>query len=311
MSESTSPGTAEAFHPATGIRWHIVIAILLIHLGTLLVFHPYFFSWKAVTAFVVLVLLCQGLGISMGVHRLLAHRSFKTYRWIEVVLSWLSSLNWQGGPIRWVARHRIHHSHSDENVSDPHSAANGFFWSHMLWLFVKHPEFDSYKKYSRFAHDLAQDPIHVFIERSTHASQILLTVLLYLWGGWPCVVWGLFARLTWTYHTTWLVNSAAHTWGYRTYDIPDRSRNLWWVALLTYGEGWHNNHHAFPGSARHGLKPWEWDLTFYLLRLLALCKLVWDIRLPPSSTGSAQNETAISPGYHRHPARNCTDAPTG
>jgi stearoyl-CoA desaturase (delta-9 desaturase) len=110
----------------------------------------------------------------------------------------------------------------------------------------------------------------------------LLAVLLYLWGGWPFVVWGMCVRLVITYHSTWLVNSASHTFGYRNFDVSDLSTNCWWVALLTYGEGWHNNHHAFPTSARHGLRPWEVDLSYGFIRLLKSVGLAWDVRTPPA-----------------------------
>jgi sn-1 stearoyl-lipid 9-desaturase len=110
----------------------------------------------------------------------------------------------------------------------------------------------------------------------------LLAVALYLIGGWPFVVWGMCVRLVVTYHSTWFVNSASHTFGYRNFDVSDLSTNCWWVALITYGEGWHNNHHAFPTSARHGLRPWEVDLSYAFIRMLKTVGLAWDVRTPPA-----------------------------
>jgi stearoyl-CoA desaturase (delta-9 desaturase) len=262
-----------------------MIAIVLIHLAALLALFPAFFTWKAVlTAFVIQII--TGLGITVGFHRLLTHRSFHAPKVVEYFLSWVGSLSWQGGPIKWVATHRLHHQHSDED-EDPHTPLHGFFWSHALWCFKFDTHFDPYKKYSQYALDLARDRGHVFIERTTGLWQFILAALLYAWGGWPCVIWGIFVRLVYCYHITWFVNSASHVWGYRNYETTDRSRNLWWVALLSFGEGWHNNHHAYPRSARHGLKAWEIDVSWYLIRLMGWFGLARDIRLPEQGASRA------------------------
>lgn len=258
--------------------WAPLIAIGLIHLIALLAFVPAFFTWRAVLTAFVLQAVC-GLGVTVGYHRLLTHRSFRVVKPLEYFLSWLGSLSWQGGPIKWVATHRLHHQHSDE-AEDPHSPRHGFFWSHMKWCLTYDPDFDAYAQYSRYAQDLARDRGHVFIERTTPIWQFVLAGLLYLWGGWPCVIWGVGVRLVYVYHATWFVNSASHTWGYRSFDTTDGSRNLWWVALLSFGEGWHNNHHAYPRSARHGLKAWEIDLTWWVIRGLSFLRLAHDVRLP-------------------------------
>lgn len=283
----TRPAAPDApRNAATQWNWPALIAIGVIHLGALLAFLPWFFTWKALATFVVLQWVFGSLGVTLGFHRLLTHRSFRTPKWLEYFLSWLGSLNWQGGPIRWTATHRLHHQHSDDD-HDPHSPRHGFFWSHALWCFKRNPQFDTYEQYSRYAGDLARDRGHVFLERTTPLWQFLLAGALYLWGGWPCVIWGVFVRLVYVYHATWFVNSASHTWGYRSYETTDGSRNLWWVALLSFGEGWHNNHHAYPRSARHGLTRWEPDLTWLTIRLLALVGLVRDIRLPEKGASRA------------------------
>lgn len=267
------------------IYWTPTVAITLVHLGAVLAVLPMFFTWKAlITALVLQFVL--GLGITVGYHRLLTHRSFKAVKPVEYLLTLIGSLSWQGGPIKWVATHRLHHQHSDDE-HDPHSPRHGFFWSHVKWCCTFDPRFDPYEKYSTYAQDLARDRGHVWIERLTPFFQFALAGLLYWWGGWPCVIWGVFVRLVYVYHTTWFVNSASHIWGYRSYETTDDSRNLWWVALLALGEGWHNNHHAWPRSARHGLKAWELDISWMVIRALAAVGLARDIRLPGKGASQA------------------------
>lgn len=268
------------------VNWVPLIAIVLIHLAALLAFLPMFFTWKALITTIVIQVFTT-LGITVGFHRFLTHRSFRSPKWMEYFLSWLGSLSWQGGPIKWVATHRLHHQYSDED-EDPHTPLHGFFWSHALWCFKFDPHFDPYKKYSQYAQDLARDRGHVFIEKTTGLWQFVLAGALYAWGGWPCVVWGVFLRLVYSYHITWFVNSASHIWGYRNYETTDGSRNLWWVALLSFGEGWHNNHHAYPRSARHGLKPWEIDASWYIIKVMSWFGLARDIRLPEQGASRAR-----------------------
>lgn len=255
-----------------------MIVIVAIHLVALLALWPAMFTWKALLTALVLQAVCA-MGITIGYHRLLTHRSFRCSRPVEYFLTLMGCLNLQGGPIKWTATHRLHHQHSDEE-QDPHSPRHGFFWSHVLWCFTFDPTFDSFDKYSQYAKDLARDRGHVFLERTTELWQIPLAAALFWWGGWPCVIWGVFVRLVYVYHMTWFVNSASHTWGYRNFTTSDVSRNLWWVALLTFGEGWHNNHHAYPRSARHGLKPWEFDMSWLVIRTLVALRLASDLRLP-------------------------------
>jgi len=134
----------------------------------------------------------------------------------------------------------------------------------------------------RYAPDLLRVPFYRVLGRMYLWLALGLAVLLYAIGGWPFVFWGMFVRMVLTYHTTWLVNSASHSFGYRNFANPDLSTNCWWVALLAYGEGWHNNHHAFPTSARHGLKAWEFDPAYLFIRLLNAVGLAWDLHTPPT-----------------------------
>lgn len=260
------------------VNWGPALAVGAIHLGALLAFWPAMFTWRAVGTALVLQLVC-GFGITIGYHRLLTHRSFRCPRWVEYALAWVGCLSLQGGPIKWTATHRLHHQYSDEQ-QDPHTPRHGFFWSHVLWVLTYDPQFDRYALYSRYAQDLARDRGYVFLERTVALWQVALGVALYAWGGWPCVIWGVFVRLVYVWHSTWFVNSASHTWGYRNFETRDVSRNLWWVALISLGEGWHNNHHAYPRSARHGLRVWEVDLTWLAIRLMQGIGLARDVRLP-------------------------------
>ena len=265
------------FIPKVRIKWDILLGILFIHLG--LIFAPMTFNWKAFWVFVTLQWITAGLGICLCFHRLLTHKSFATPKWVEYVLTFFGSLSLQGGPIKWVATHRVHHAFSDR-PQDPHSPKRGFWWAHILWLFAYDEILDHPTTYWRYAPELARDPVHQFLDRTHVLQTVLLGAILYAFGGWPFVVWGVFVRLAFVYHCTWLVNSAAHIWGYQTYDTNEGSRNNWWVALLTYGEGWHNNHHAFLHSAAHGLRWWELDLTYATIRLMERVKLAWHIRMP-------------------------------
>jgi stearoyl-CoA desaturase (delta-9 desaturase) len=150
----------------------------------------------------------------------------------------------------------------------------------MGWFFAFDEELDRYQRYRMYALDIDRDPFYRFLEATHGAYQVGLAILLYLWGGWSCVLWGFVLRTVVMWHATWLVNSAAHTWGYRTWPVDDRSTNNWWVALMTFGEGWHNNHHAFPRSAAHGLRWWELDVTYVTIRMLAILRLAKKIILP-------------------------------
>jgi stearoyl-CoA desaturase (delta-9 desaturase) len=179
-----------------------------------------------------------------------------------------------------VATHRVHHANSDE-PGDPHSTRLGFSWAHVEWLFKPNPNIPrTPEEFRKYCPDLWNEPFYRIMHRIHVPMQIALAGLLYALGGWPFVIWAIFGRLVYAYHSTWLVNSATHMFGYRTYKTADRSTNSWWVALLSFGEGWHNNHHAFPYSARHGMAWYEFDITWWTIRLLRLLRLADKIRVP-------------------------------
>jgi sn-1 stearoyl-lipid 9-desaturase len=257
------------------IDWATVVFMVIVHVGALFAFLPSNFNWSAVGVALFLYWVTGGLGITLGWHRLVTHRSFQTPKWLEYFLVFCGTLSVQGGPIWWVGLHRHHHLYSDQPV-DHHDSGKGFWWSHMEWMLRDVP---AEEEVAKFTKDIAEDRFYQFLEKYFLPIQVVLAVILYGIGGWPFVVWGVFLRMIFVYHITWFVNSATHKFGYRTYNSDDRSTNCWWVALLAYGEGWHNNHHAFQYSARHGLKWWEIDLTWMMIQVLKMLGLAKKIRL--------------------------------
>lgn len=257
------------------ISWPLVGFMIVLHLSLLLVFIPGMFSWTGVGLALVLHWVTAGLGITLGWHRLITHRSFQVPKWLEYVLVFLGTLSMQGGPIWWVGLHRHHHLYSDQDV-DHHDSCKGFWWSHFEWMLRDVP---AEAEIPKFTKDIADDPFYRFLDENFLMIQVAFAILLYFIGGWQFVIWGVLVRLVTVYHTTWLVNSATHKFGYRTFDSDDRSTNCWWVALLTFGEGWHNNHHAYQYSARHGMRWWEIDLTWMTIQLLQFLGLAKKVRL--------------------------------
>lgn len=257
------------------LNWVNITFFAVLHIGALLALIPGTFNWKAVGVGVFLYWVTGGLGITLGFHRLVTHRSFQTPKWLEYFLSLCGTLACQGGPFEWIGMHRIHHLHSDQDL-DPHDSNKGFWWSHLGWMVHHAPAQDEITRYIK---DIADDPVYQFYQKNMIGIQVALGVLLLLLGGWPFVIWGIFVRVVVVYHCTWLVNSATHKFGYRSHESGDNSTNCWWVALLVFGEGWHNNHHAFQYSARHGLQWWEFDLTWLTIRLLQTLGLATNVKL--------------------------------
>ncbi len=263
------------------LDWTMIIALVVFHIGAVCAFLPGLFSWQGVGVALLLHWITGGLGITLGWHRLLSHRSFQTPKWLEYFLAFCGTLALQGGIIWWVGLHRHHHLHSDEDV-DHHDSKKGFLWSHVRWMCFEIP---AESDIPRFTKDIADDPFYQFLNKYFFPLQVVLGVVLYAIGGWSFVFWGVFARLVVVYHCTWLVNSATHKYGYRTFETTDRSTNCWWVALTTYGEGWHNNHHAYQYSARHGMKWWEIDITWITIQVLQFLGLATKVKLVEAVTG--------------------------
>jgi sn-1 stearoyl-lipid 9-desaturase len=258
------------------IAWHVVALIGAVHLCALLALLPGNFSWSGVGLALVLHWITGGLGITLGWHRLVSHRSFQVPKWLEYFFVFCGTLSMQGGPTWWVGLHRHHHMHSDQNT-DQHDSNKGFWWSHMGWMLHEVP---ALQEVSRYTKDIANDRVYQFLDNFFLPIQVALGVVLFAIGGWSFVLWGIFVRLVLVYHCTWLVNSATHMFGYKSHESGDNSRNCWWVAVLTYGEGWHNNHHAFQYSARHGLKWYEIDTTWLMIKGLAKLGLATKVKLP-------------------------------
>jgi fatty-acid desaturase len=260
-----------------GINWPILLGVLSFHIGAIMA--PFYFTWVSFFLFLSLYALTS-IGVTLGYHRLITHDGFKTYKSIYYFLAILGQLSVEGSAIWWTANHRKHHQFSDKE-GDPHSPLDGFLWSHMLWFL---PNNEENKTIYKYAPDLIKDPFLLFLHDKTFHIIILSILTLfglgYLWDlntAISFVLWGFFFRVCFVSHTTWLVNSASHKWGYINYPSNDNSKNLWWVALLTFGEGWHGNHHAFPRCAQHGHKWWEIDITYWIISIMEKIGLAWDI----------------------------------
>ena len=255
--------------------------MVVIHVLATVALLPRFWSWQGLVAFAVLYWMTV-LGVTLGLHRLVAHRSFEVPGWLERVLVVMGTLACQSGPIDWVALHRHHHRFSDQ-PNDHHDAGRGLWWSHSELMLHDIP---ALKEKHRYAGDLLSDRFYVWLDRWFLVLQIPLGLALYWYGeaagvhggGVGLVLWAIPLRLAVVYHVTWLVNSATHAFGYRNFNSPDLSRNCWWVAVLSFGEGWHNNHHAYPDSARHGLRWFEFDITWMHIRLLRRLGLTRKVR---------------------------------
>ncbi len=278
-----------------------VATILLFHTLALLAFFPSMFSWTGVALVFLGNYIFGSLGVNIGFHRLLTHRSFRCPLWMEYTLTIFGICSLQDSPVRWVAVHRMHHQHSDEQP-DPHSPMVNLAWGHVVWLFLKNRSLRPRATLEKYAKDVLEDPFYARLER--HRTWLLVNVahavLIFGAGclaGWlmsgtsagalqfglSVFVWGVIVRTVYVWHITWAVNSVAHRWGYRNYETGDNSRNNWIVALLTNGEGWHNNHHASQRSARHGHRRWEIDLTYATILLFRRLGFVTDIVMPTVS----------------------------
>ena len=223
--------------------------MVLFHIGAVAAL--FLFSWKAFTLALILWCVAGSLGIGMGYHRLLTHRSYKTPKWVEYVLTVCGTLALEGGPIFWVAVHRLHHQNTDQE-GDPHLPRDGGLWAHMGWIMTGQAMHSGSAELLPYVPDLRKDKFHAWISHWHWIPLSTLGVLLLVLGGWQFVMWGVFLRTVVGLHFTWLVNSATHMWGSQRFPTGDTSKNSFWVAVLTFGEGWHNNHHAHPQSARHG-----------------------------------------------------------
>jgi fatty-acid desaturase len=280
------------------IDWVGVLTIGSIHLLAMLAFLPWLFNWSSLWVMVVGVFVFGYLGINLFYHRLLTHKGLVCPKWLEHVFALLAVCCVQDTPARWVGIHRWHHIKSDES-DDPHTPLAGLAWGHVGWVFLKNDQIDRYTIYTRFAKDILRDPFYKRLETTALYPLIIAAswgmffsvgfAIELLWGGsfvqaiqfgLSLLIWGVFVRTVVVWHVTWSVNSLAHVMGYRNYATSDESRNNWFVALITLGEGWHNNHHADSRSSRHGHRWFEIDLTFSVIQLLEYVGLATDVIRP-------------------------------
>jgi fatty-acid desaturase len=257
------------------INWSNGAFLILFHVGALAAL--FFWSWQGIVAAVILYWVAGSLGIGMGYHRLLTHRGYKVPRMVEYFLAICASLALQGGPIQWATTHRMHHAHTDKE-GDPHTPREGRWWSHVGWILTGTAQRHDQAAIAHYVPDLAKDRFYVWLDRLYFVPLVVLTLALFVFGGWSVMLWGVCVRVTLALHATWLVNSATHLWGRKRFETGDDSTNSWWVAMLTFGEGWHNNHHAHPTSARHGLKWYEVDFNWWGIRTLQFLGLARGIK---------------------------------
>jgi stearoyl-CoA desaturase (delta-9 desaturase) len=280
------------------LDWVNIVGIAFYHLVALLALLPWFFSWTGVIVFLVATYLVCTVGINVFYHRFLTHKGFQCQKWVEYAMAIMAVWSFQDTPARWVAIHRRHHEHADDEP-DPHTPFVSFVWAHVGWMLVKNPEYARNGVFARYAKDVLRDPFYRWLESGLpyfgliYLQWVLFFVVPFgidwLAGasaaeaaqlGSSVLVWGVFVRTVLNLHNTWAVNSVTHLWGYRNYETDENSRNNFVVGYTSMGEGWHNNHHADPRSARHGHRWWELDVTYWTIRLLGLLGLATDIVEP-------------------------------
>jgi fatty-acid desaturase len=258
-----------------GWNWGNATFLVVAHIAAIAAL--FFWSWPALISAVVFYWVAGSLGIGMGFHRLLTHRAYRVPKLVEYVLVTCGTLALEGGPIQWVVTHRIHHAHADR-LGDPHTPRDGGWWAHIGWILRGTAQDHDQATVSHYGPDLTKDRYYLWLNRYFYIPLIVVSIVLFAFAGWSILLWGVFLRVTLALHATWLVNSATHMWGRRRFDTGENSRNSWWVAILTFGEGWHNNHHAHPTSARHGFKWYEIDFNWWGIRALQLFGLARSIK---------------------------------
>jgi stearoyl-CoA desaturase (delta-9 desaturase) len=265
--------------PTANTKVYVLVIVIVPFLATLLAIR---LLWERAVHWPDLALLLGmytlvAPGMTVGYHRMLTHRSFQPHPVVKFVLLVLGAMGVEAPPIEWAATHIKHHAQSDRE-GDPHSPMEGFFHAHVGWLFKG--DFPDPKVYCRH---LLKDPIVVFVNRTFLLWVALSLLIPFMIGGWTGLLWGGLVRIFIGHHITFSVNSVCHTFGKREFETNDQSRNEWIVGLLAFGEGWHNNHHAFPRSAFHGLHWWQFDLSGYIIWMLERLRLARDVyRVSPA-----------------------------
>ena len=290
----------------TNINWGVAGMFAAIHGLALLAVMPWIFSWSGLALMIVGCYTIGCVGINLCYHRLLTHRSFLVPKWFERVLTLIAFCNMEGSSVHWIGAHRMHHKHSDDRP-DPHSPKMvSFFWSHMGWMLTNNPAIDNRDNLQKFARDLWSDDFHRWFDIGNRflivyfAHALIIFIVGARWGyvfdngewlqtGLSWLIWGVFVRTVVIWHFTWAINSATHLFGYRTYKSDDDSRNNWLFGILSFGEGWHNNHHADQRSATNHHRWWEIDVTYYTIRLFGLLGLASNFITPKRNEGTTHD----------------------
>ena len=296
VSTSSDRGAVDAVRDPARAKpsWGSIIPIVLVHVLAV-VLAPLYFTWTGLAVGVASAYVIAPLGINLGYHRLLTHRSLVVPKWLERTLVGIALLSLEGPPIQWVAVHRLHHRWSDAE-QDPHSPTRSFYWAHVGWLFVN---WRNQWAATTYARDVSRDPFYRWLQSGPRWLLVYLTHVALFWliavlGSWlhahdwnvalhigaSVIVWGVLVRQIYVWHVTWCINSATHRWGYRSYETDDGSRNNWLLGVIGAGEGWHNNHHHDPASASNWHRPWEVDYTYLLIRGLEVLGLARDVKRP-------------------------------
>ncbi|QDV08044.1 Fatty acid desaturase [Planctomycetes bacterium Poly30] len=283
-TEALTAGVAKA----RTIDWGRVVPFVALHLSCLFVF-VVGFSWAALITAVSLYVI-RMFAITAGYHRYFSHRAYRTSRVGQFCLAVLGASAAQRGPLWWAAHHRHHHKHSDDPLDIHSPKQQGIFWSHIGWVLDR----SNFRSQIELIKDFAKFPELRFLDRFDILVPVLLGVSVFLWGvfleafapglgtnGWQMLVWGFVVSTIALYHGTFTVNSLAHLVGKRRFETKDTSRNNWFIAIITLGEGWHNNHHHYQASARQGFYWWELDVSYYILKTLSVFGIVWDLRPVP------------------------------
>lgn len=285
------------------IDWWRILPFLMMHIACIAVI---WVGWSTFSIlFAVVLYVVRMFAITGFYHRYFSHKTFQTSRFCQFLFALLASTAVQRGPLWWAAHHRTHHMHSDDvrDVHSPHQ--QGFFWSHIGWFLAKAnfvTQVDRVKELAKF-------PELQFLDRFDSLIPIVFAVIIFILGeslahyashlgtdGWQLLLWGFVISTVALYHATFTVNSVAHVWGSRRYATRDQSRNNFLIAIVTLGEGWHNNHHHYPGSARQGFYWWEIDLTYYGLKCLSALGLIWNLkRIPIELRDAHLKQSKLSP----------------
>lgn len=291
MSASLGYYEAPPEKPSSVPMWVKNVPFLLMHLACFLVFLPDIHATPAAIALCIGFYVLRMFGITAGYHRYFSHRAYKTSRFFQFVMAWLGCSAMQKGPLWWSSHHRHHHLHSDqeEDVHSPH--VDNLWWSHIGWVLSKdyvHTDWKAIRDFSKY-------PELRWLDRNHWVPGLTLAVISYLVAGWSGVVWGFFVSTVITYHATFCINSFCHIIGRVRYKTTDKSKNSALMALITLGEGWHNNHHYYQSSANQGFYWYEFDISYSILRVLSWFGLVWDLRGVPESKMHPKPEALIEP----------------